>query len=210
MRAESQPSGQRISFIEAARRQQIIEAAVTTVNELGYHGASLAQIAARAGISKSIISYHFDGKEDLLLAVVNHVFARAGEQIEAAVGRESTASGKLAAYARAYLNFIAEHRAEMIAAMEVAVSHRDADGVPLYLTESEEDTALLMAIVEAGQGSGEFRTELDPIVTVTTIVHALDGALTRAQMHPDTDLATWVDHLVPMLLAALGAQPRGV
>ena len=209
MRTDSEPSGQRASFIEAARRQQIVEAAIATVNDLGYHGASLAQIAARAGISKSIISYHFDGKEDLLLAVVNHVFERAGEQIEAAVGRESTPSDKLVAYARTYLNFIADNRTQMIAAMEVAVSHRDANGVPLYLTESEEDTALLRAVVEAGQRSGEFRADLDPVVVVTTIVHALDGALTRTQMHPDTDLATWVDQLVPMLLAALGTQPRG-
>lgn len=209
MRTDIGSDGRRFSFIEAARRQQIIDAAIETVNQLGYHGASLAQIAARADISKSVISYHFDGKEDLLLAVVNHVFARVGDEIEASVRRAPTPSEKIAAYARTYLRFMADNRAQMIAAMEVAVSHRDADGVPLYLTEDEDDTALLDAVIEAGRASGEFRADLDPVVATTTIVHALDGALTRLQMHPDTDLAAWADHLVPMLLDALGARPRG-
>ena len=58
MRTKKTPDGQkRPSFIEAARRAQLIESAIETIATLGYVHASLAQVAKRAGISKSVITY---------------------------------------------------------------------------------------------------------------------------------------------------------
>ena len=51
-----------MSFIEKARRTQIIECAIETIAEVGYAQASLGQIAKRAQISKGVISYHFANK----------------------------------------------------------------------------------------------------------------------------------------------------
>src|SRR5690554_850069 len=119
------------SFIEAARRIQVISAAITTVNEVGYHAASLARIAARAGISKSVISYHFGSKEELLRGVVQQVFDRFDVALQAAVHNEQDVRVRLTVYVRAYMVFVRENRDDMLAAMEISVSHRDADGVPL-------------------------------------------------------------------------------
>ncbi|WP_338106680.1 TetR/AcrR family transcriptional regulator [Psychrobacillus psychrodurans] len=55
-----------MSFIEKARRNQIVECAIETIAEIGYAQASLGQIAKRAKISKGVISYHFANKEELL------------------------------------------------------------------------------------------------------------------------------------------------
>ncbi len=54
------------SFIEKARRAQIMECAIETLAEVGYVKASLGQIAKRAKISKGVISYYFTNKEELL------------------------------------------------------------------------------------------------------------------------------------------------
>ncbi len=191
------------SFIEAARRAQVVAAAIQTVNEVGYHRSSLAQIASRAGIAKSVISYHFDGKEELLLHVVEQVFTRLDAATRAAAEAPGTAGERLAAYAHAYLAFVQDNRDAAVAAVEIAVSHRGPDGVPLYLTESVEDRRLLEGLIADGIASGEFR-EVDLLVATTTVLHALDGALTRAQMDAGTDLVAYGEHLVPMLLAALG------
>lgn len=197
------PSGRRGgTFTEAARRAQIVEAAIVAVNEMGYHGASLAQIAGRAEISKSVISYYFDGKEELLLQVVDHVFRRFDAALTAAVEAAEGAKAKLVAYVRAYVAFVHENRDATVAAMEISVSHRDADGVPLYLVDSAEETDLVTRIVTGGIASGEFR-DVDVVVAMTTIIHALDGALTHSQAHPDTDLLTYGERLAPLLLAAL-------
>jgi len=202
MRTETSPSGRSGTFIEAARRAQIVDAAIATVNKVGYHRASLARIAAFAGISKSVITYHFDGKEELLLTVVEHVFGQAGVAIEAAVAAERDPAARLAAYIRAELLFMRDERESMLAAMEILISHRDEHDVPLYLKSDDDDTVLLESILTAGMAEGVFR-DVDLVVATTTVVHAIDGAITRAQVEPATDLVAYGEHLIPLLLGGL-------
>ncbi|RVX46735.1 TetR family transcriptional regulator [Nonomuraea polychroma] len=193
------------SFTEAARRAQIIEAAIRTVNELGYARASLAEIARRAKTSKSVLSYHFDGKEELLEQVVAHVFEDAGQRVVDAVEAESTGAGKLAAYIRAEFAYMRANRDPMRAATEILVSHRDEQGVPLYLKSGDDDTALLESIIEQGCRAGEFAA-VDARIAAITVTHAIDGALTRSQSHPATDLVAYEREVVRMMLRALGAE----
>jgi AcrR family transcriptional regulator len=57
----------RLTITERARRAQIVTAAIGTIAELDYAGASFKQIAARAGLSSTgLISYHFAGKQELV------------------------------------------------------------------------------------------------------------------------------------------------
>lgn len=45
---------------------QIVDAAIKTLDEIGYIHASMAQIAKKAEISTALISYHFKDKNDLM------------------------------------------------------------------------------------------------------------------------------------------------
>jgi AcrR family transcriptional regulator len=82
MRTKNVSVGQkRPSFIEAARRAQLIECAIETIATLGYAQASLAHIAQRAGISKSVITYYFSSKEELIEQVVTAIFKDAASFI---------------------------------------------------------------------------------------------------------------------------------
>jgi AcrR family transcriptional regulator len=205
MRPQNSTSGRRSgSFLEAARRAQIIEAAIATVNQLGFARSSLAQIARRAGTSKSVISYHFDDKEELLEQVVAHVFHEAGERIVAAVDREATWSAKLAAYIRAELAFVRDSRERMTAATEILISHRSPDGVPMYLQGAEEETELLESILRGGQSADDFGS-FDVNVAALTILHAVDGALTQSQKDASTDLDAYANHLVRLVLRMVGS-----
>jgi TetR/AcrR family fatty acid metabolism transcriptional regulator len=49
--------------METARRAQIMAAAIDTIAEAGFAGASFAPIAGKLGISRGLISYHFAGKD---------------------------------------------------------------------------------------------------------------------------------------------------
>ena len=46
-------------------REQILEAAIDTFARLGFDGASLADIAAAAGVKKALVQYHFTTKDQL-------------------------------------------------------------------------------------------------------------------------------------------------
>jgi AcrR family transcriptional regulator len=52
-------------------RDVLLDAAAKVFVERGYRDASLDQIASRAGYSKGAIYWHFDGKEDLFLTLVD-------------------------------------------------------------------------------------------------------------------------------------------
>jgi AcrR family transcriptional regulator len=51
-------------------RKRIIEAAAEAMSSRGVEHATLNDVARRSGVSKSLIHYYFNGKEDLLAEVV--------------------------------------------------------------------------------------------------------------------------------------------
>jgi AcrR family transcriptional regulator len=59
----------------AARRQQIIEAAVQLIVSTGHSGCTLEQVADAAGISKPLIYKYFAKRDDLLKALLEQEFA---------------------------------------------------------------------------------------------------------------------------------------
>lgn len=201
MRTGKRPADRR-SFLEEARRAQILEAAIATVTEVGYPNASIGAIAQRAQTSKSVISYHFAGKDELLEQVVTQVYGEIGEAVEAAIAAEQTWAAKLRAVITTELEFMGAHRARMLAASDIAVSHRGSDGTPVFLDAGEEEIAALLAILRAGQDAGEF-VDVDPTVTARTIVHAIDAALTEARKDACLDLVDYGDKLVALLLRAV-------
>jgi AcrR family transcriptional regulator len=53
------------------RRQQVLAAALDVFSSVGFHGASMDEIAERAGVSKPVLYQHFPGKLDLYLALLD-------------------------------------------------------------------------------------------------------------------------------------------
>lgn len=190
------------TFTETARRAQIIAAAIGTVNEIGYHRASLSEIALRAGVAKSAIGYYFSSKESLLLSVVDEVFTHLDDAIRPAVLAETGPVAQLRAYARAYIAYVDGHRAEVTAGIEIVVSHRTPDGTPLYLTGTEEDSKLLRDILAAGMAAGLFRQM--PLAVATSLVESLlDVWTTELQRDLAAELGTFADETVEFLMQGI-------
>jgi AcrR family transcriptional regulator len=68
----------------AEREDQIVAVAVTEFAERGYAGASMAAIAARAGISKPLVYQYFGSKDGLYLAGLHHVAGALLDRLEQA------------------------------------------------------------------------------------------------------------------------------
>ena len=56
---------------KAARRAQIIEAAIACFIEHGYTNTSMSDIIKASGLSSGSIYSHFSGKEDILISAIN-------------------------------------------------------------------------------------------------------------------------------------------
>lgn len=55
--------------IREASIERILDAAEQLFAEYGYHGVTLKDVAARVGVSSTLIHYHFNGKESIFEAV---------------------------------------------------------------------------------------------------------------------------------------------
>lgn len=196
----SSPDSQ--SFIEQARRSQLLRAAIDTVNELGYPRASLSAIAQRAAVAKSAIGYYFSSKDALMMSVMEHVFGELYVLQHQAVDAHPDSASRLRAYAETYLAYVDTHRAEITAGIEIMVTHRNAEGVQLYLTVAEEDSAMLRDILESGMQDGTFRRI--PSRTAVSIVESLlDVPTTELQRDLDADLSEVMPEIVRIVFRAL-------
>ncbi|MGH9675720.1 MAG: TetR/AcrR family transcriptional regulator, partial [Candidatus Acidiferrum sp.] len=70
--------------IAGIRRRQIIEAAETVIAERGLQNLSLAEIEKKAGMSRGQLTYYYPQKEDILLAVFDHLIDNMRRRTEAA------------------------------------------------------------------------------------------------------------------------------
>jgi TetR/AcrR family transcriptional regulator, fatty acid metabolism regulator protein len=185
------------SFTAAARRAQIVDAAIETIAELGLNQASFARIAERAGLSSTrLISYHFAGKDDLMEAVVDEVFSTAGQYIAPFVLDESTPAAKLRGFIRGSARFYTEYRRHVVAVRDVWANFRRPDGTQRFGLEAHEpEFEVVSQILREGQVRGEFR-EFDPRVVAITLRHALDGLAILVATTPDLDVEAYTNELV--------------
>ena len=186
------------SYISDARRTQIINATITTLGEIGYVRASLAQIAQRAGISTALISYHFEDKLDLM----NNTLATLLED-NASFVSERTKAGKdcrekLHLFIQSGLEYQERHPEHFIALLEIVFNARTSDDIPYYkISDADGDDVLLIElrnILSEGQKTGEFR-DFNVRVMVDTIQGAI-GEFANPNSVDKLDAASYGGELV--------------
>jgi AcrR family transcriptional regulator len=62
------------------RRRQIADALLRTAAARGLHATGMREVAAEAGVSLRLVQYYFGTKEELLLAGMQHLATRFGDQ----------------------------------------------------------------------------------------------------------------------------------
>jgi TetR/AcrR family fatty acid metabolism transcriptional regulator len=207
MRPESRSDGQkRASFIEEARRAQIIESAIETFAELGYANTSLARIAERADISKGVISYHFAGKTELMEQIVEQVYREITEFVLLRMEKEATATGALRVNIRSVAAYMRGHRAQLLALGEIFNNVRTADGKRRYGIAFNEPIYEARAdLFRRGQQSGELRS-FDARVMAITVQAAIDEMFAYWVTYPDHDLEAHADELADLFEHATRAE----
>jgi TetR/AcrR family transcriptional regulator, fatty acid metabolism regulator protein len=205
MRSENEANGQKTdrTFIETARRAQIVAAAIDTIAELGYGQASLARIAETAGTSKGVIIYHFGSKDELVRELVAELSAKGRAYLGPRLEAEPTGAGMLRTYIESNLSFVRENRNHVMAVVEIALNARAADGSPLYdFSIRDAGVAALRQILVHFQGTGEFRADFDPDVVAMAIRAALDAVPARLARNPDLDIGRYGRELADLFQAA--------
>jgi AcrR family transcriptional regulator len=96
-------------FVEENQRQRIVDAVADVVSLTGYHGMSVEEIVAVAGVSRRTFYDKFQSKEDAFLAAYDTISSELFERITAAQNADSTFPEGVIAGLRAFLEYVAEH-----------------------------------------------------------------------------------------------------
>lgn len=195
------------TFIETARRAQIVTAAIDTIAEAGYPGASFARIAERLGISRGLISYHFAGKDDLIKQVVHQAAEQAKAYIVPRILAESTGPGMLRAYIESNLAFMGMHRNNVIAMIEIA---RSAEGRRIFYGDTYVIDAVgaLAHELSALQAAGEFRPDFDPHVMAIAIRAAIEAASPLLALDPGFDTSNYASEIATLFHRATRVEDK--
>ncbi len=199
MRPENSPGDRgELSFIEAARRAQIVKCAIEAIATLGYSQASLAQIAKLAGISKGVISYHFADKDELIEQVLREVLGAFEGYMKPRIKAQQTPALMLRTYIESNVAFMAARREYVLVLSDIFTNARRSDG-KLFSDLAGYNSALeaLEVILRRGQHSGEFR-EFDSHVMAVSIRQAIDGIGPQLIANPQLDLDSYAHELATL------------
>lgn len=92
----------------AARRIRIVDAALRIFADKGYHATALADIAAEADVTRSVMYDHFPNKRVLLLTVLQEQNAALIEHVGARITASGSAADRMRATIDAYFSFAEE------------------------------------------------------------------------------------------------------
>lgn len=167
------------SFIERARRDQIVQATLQTLADVGYARTSFTRIAARASISPSLISYHFADRAELMSSAGLAVIDDLQQALRAAGGSARSYPEALAGLISGNVHYAAEHLMQLRALAEL----RAAGAAPeqgrrrAALSQLEE----LLTDGQAAGGYGPFNAR----VMAMTLLAALEAVPTALADDPD-------------------------
>lgn len=168
----------------SARRERIEAAAVAVFAERGYDATSVGEIAAAAGVSRTVLYDHFRDKRELYL----HVLGTANAAMLADVGAGITGVGagraRMRATVAAYLSFARERpAARRLLVDPIPTGDPELDtAVHAFRAARTEAVATMLGpdLARAGLPAGSTRAA----VVVELLITGVDGVARWWQEHP--------------------------
>lgn len=171
----------------------------------GYEGASLADVAAKAGLARTAIYNYFPDKDSLLFAWTDREVRRTLAILDQEIAEAPTHAEKLRAFIRLQLvDFASRHLPpghEVIQFLQPETYHR-------FMSHIEPVERVLRSIIEEGMRSGEF-VDADPESMVPMVMACIgsERAPLASRAHTVEDATDRVAAFVLRALTPPGAKP---
>jgi AcrR family transcriptional regulator len=187
----------------AARRQQIIDAALGCFAESGFHKATLQDVVHASGLSPGSIYCHFASKEDIVYAVVEARHRRDLHGLEIA-SKENSLEEALVVLANAFFPSPArrEDRAWRRLAVQLwAESHHDTTLLKVVRNGLERPLVMLADLLRKAQRRGQLARALDPEPTARVLIAAFQGMTLQQTWDENIDARSCLRVIQSLLVA---------
>lgn len=167
------------------RRRQVLDAAETCFRRHGFHAASMAGVAAEAGMSVGHIYRYFENKEAIIAAIVERDLRATADQF--ARMREAP-EGVVAAMVDGFDECVDQAADQVSAALFLEVMAEAARNPKVARMTANQQRATrqgLMALFASGRGGELGADQIEDLVDVLQLFMA--GLRVRAAYDPDID-----------------------
>ena len=175
-----------VSRTGSSVRDRLLEAGVAVFSRSGFNGSSVQDITEAAGVPKGSFYNHFDSKEALGVAVIEHVWAEQGRRSLAVLGDEAL---EPLARLRTYFEIVAMDVASagytcgcIVGNMTAELSDHSAMVSDQLSAVFTRWTRQIAACIKLAQDAGGVTSRADPEVLATFALNAWQGALLRARV----------------------------
>ena len=187
---------------KANTRERLLAAARSAFASSGFHGASVEEIASRAGFSTGALYSNFDGKEDLFLVLMEREIDEHAREIAQAVSVRQSVAERATGGARQWMTMIEREPEVLLLFMEFwAYGVRDPEVRPKVAARFAQMRELLTRLI--ADGVREFDLELDmPAELLAVAIDALADGIARQKLaDPDAVPDELMGRVLSLLLA---------
>jgi len=187
-------------------RQRLLDAGKHVFSKHGLDGASTEAIARRAGVSKTMLFYYYQSKEQLYVEVLKRLFESVVEPDRAAEIEKMEPKAALRAIVSEYFNI--HLRRPTFAELTVREAMTYGGKHLPRLRYDLPFVGQLMRVLRRGALSGDFRG-VDTLKTTVSMVgmtkilftyrQAMERVFEREMLNPEMAVE-WCDHIVDLLL----------
>lgn len=173
-----------MTFIEEARRRQILDAALKLFAERGYDQTSLADIAAACDVSKGVVSYHFEGKAQIGAEALRYILRGYADFVRQRLETKTSYRDKLLELPAACIDFMQQSPADYVTYLDTLGSFGNATERRQYLAKGYAGMrSLVVDLIVQGQKRKEVAAF--PAQPVADILQAaIDGLTEQAAVAP--------------------------
>jgi AcrR family transcriptional regulator len=187
-------------------RQRLCDLALKAFSERGLEGISLRGLAAEAGCSRTTPYRYFKNKADILAAVRESEFQRMADAIELAARGETDTDKRLAAMAKAYLQFALD-RPDAYRVM-YEVNQKDELRYPELVKQIKRTQLPMVYAVEEAVAAGSMQGDPVNIVHVFWAgIHGLVSLHLSGKLHLGRDIDELTKVMVRSLARAVASKP---
>lgn len=188
------------------KRRRILEAAIRTFGQRGFHEARVAEIASAARVAEGTVYLYFRSKEDLLGVVFDESMDDVLAKGRAIVRSKGSADERLTGLVDLHLEFIGSDR-NLASVFQIEL-RRSARLVERFSrSKLVEYFRLLGEVLRDGIANGEFRRDLDPRLAVRILFGTADEVLSEWLLSGEKKPSANARQLVGTLLAGFSQVP---
>lgn len=183
--------------VSEERKSQILNAAMETFSELGFHKARMSDIAETSGLSKGSLYWYFDSKDSIILNLLEKFFEPELKDLRALVTDNRSAEDRLEIYVdRVSIDMVTMVKWMPLIHDFIALAFRKEQVRKAISRYYQRHLEILLSLIQQGIDAGEFQAEnameasiaIGSIMEGTVLLWIYDPAQIDIKYHLKTNI----------------------